>query len=395
VYRYIWDGHLLNHGVNPYALPVNAPALDGYDIPMRASVNHDWMASPYLPVFQVIFGLVAFLRPQSVTAFQVTAVIFDLLNGWLVVMLLRKVGLPGRTVLVYLWNPLVVVEFAHAAHVDAVMVLLILLAFWFISWDSQSDRVRLIGSGLALGAAALTKGIPILLAPVFWQRWGWKGRLAFLSMIAAGLAVFYPGAGLGAAGALDGTGLFGAVRIYLQYWNFNGGIYHWLEVWLSGYATPGAVPVEEVGEIPIELAKTITAGLLGGAVLAAAWLVRRAGNGDLIPPQRRTLNLLRAAVLPLSAYLLLTPTLHPWYVIAIIPLLPFLFERVAGRTVPSAFIWPWLYFSAAVVLSYLTYLDPNDLRELAWVRWVEYLPLYGLFGWALLRWNQPGENFEC
>ncbi len=35
---------------------------------------------------------------------------------------------------------------------------------------------------------------------------------------------------------------------------------------------------------------------------------------------------------------------------------------------------PWLYLSAAVVLSYLTYLDPLNHREIEWVRQVEWYP---------------------
>jgi len=56
IYRYIWDGHLFARGINPYAYPVNSPLLDGIEIHMRALVNHNWMASPYLPVAQLLFG---------------------------------------------------------------------------------------------------------------------------------------------------------------------------------------------------------------------------------------------------------------------------------------------------------------------------------------------------
>ena len=56
VYRYIWDGHLFNARVNPYLHAVNSPLLDAYTTPLRALVNNEWMASPYLPAAQGLFA---------------------------------------------------------------------------------------------------------------------------------------------------------------------------------------------------------------------------------------------------------------------------------------------------------------------------------------------------
>jgi len=74
----------------------------------------------------------------------------------------------------------------------------------------------------------------------------------------------------------------------------------------------------------------------------------------------------------MSPYLLLTTTVHPWYVAIIIPPLPFLLPHSKEATAPGRFLVPWLYFSAAVILSYLTYLDPANPREYDLVCLVEY-----------------------
>ncbi len=92
--------------------------------------------------------------------------------------------------------------------------------------------------------------------------------------------------------------------------------------------------------------------------------------------------MLRLATVPLGAYLLLTTTVHPWYVAIIIPLLPFLMPGTGEATRSGRFIWPWIYLSAAVSLSYFTYLDPANLREYDWVRIVEYGPTLLLLVWA-------------
>ncbi len=368
VYRYIWDGRLANASVNPYAQVVESPLLDYLDSPQRALVNNSWMASPYLPTAQALFAAVYRLIPDSPLAFQIAAVFFDLLTGWLVIDLLRRVGLPRTRAVIYLWNPLVVVEFAHGAHVDALMICLMMLTLWLMV---TTRRVLL--SVVVLAAATLIKGLPALLLPVVVRRWGWPKVVVYAGMVVAASLPFALSAGWGAVGPLDGEGLFGALRIYAAHWNYNSGLYHWLEVALSGYSTPGAVVPEVVGWGPIWAAKLIMASALG-LVLIAVW--RKSGRGG------DDLALLRLAAVPPSAYLLLTTSVHPWYVTFIIPLLPFLSPKSGERTRTARFLLPWLYFSAVVVLSYFTYLDPANLREYDLIRLVEYVPFYLLLIWA-------------
>ena len=392
VYRYVWDGHLLNQGVNPFAQPVDSMLLDVYDTQLRAFVNNAWMASPYLPTSQLIFATVSRLAPQSVFAFQIVSTFFDLLTGWVVMKILENLSLSRKAVLLYLWNPLVIVEFAHAAHIDSLMIFLMMASFWLLMQSQKALQGSHIAfknnllSAVALAGATLTKVLPILLVPILMKRWRWKGTVLFFLIIATVLAIFSVNSGWGLSGELDGTGVFGAIRIYLEYWNFNSGIYHWLEVAFSGYQTAGAVPADIVGETPILLAKITTMGLFGAAVLFTTWQVWR--------KDRNQLNLLRLAIIPLGAYLMLTTTLHPWYLIIIIPLLPFIFAQRGVSTSYQAFIWPWIYLSIAIAFSYLTYYDIDNLREYVQVRALEYVPTYLLLIWAILMSFHQRKNSE-
>jgi hypothetical protein len=196
VYRYIWDGRMMNVGVNPYAHPVDSPLLDRFDSPQRALVNHSWMASPYLPVAQAFFAVVYRLAPDSPLSFQVAAALLDLLTGLLVIDLLHRLGLPRTWVLIYLWNPLVVVEFAHGAHLDALMICLVMAAFWLLIARMSASAMSASAmsasamsairarsaflSAVALAAATLTKGLPALLLPVLARWWGCR-RVPHLS----------------------------------------------------------------------------------------------------------------------------------------------------------------------------------------------------------------------
>ena len=368
VYRYIWDGKLMNAGVNPYAQPVDSPTLDAFDSPQRDLVNHSWMASPYLPVAQLYFAAIWRLAPDSALAFQIAATILDLLTGLIVVDLLRRLGLPRSRSLIYLWHPLIVVEFAHGAHVDSLMIVLIMASVWAATtWRSQ------FGAVAALAAATLTKGLPALLIPILARRWQVRHALKYLGLVAAGCAPFALGAGWGLVGALDGRGLFGALRIYLAQWKFNSGLYHWTEELISGSWPSATRLVQFVSWSPALIAKMVM-GVLMCALLVVAW--RRARR------ELSGLQLVRLAVLPLAGYLLLTPTVHPWYTAIFVPLLPFL-ARSAGATSRSGrFLAPLLYFSCSAALSYLAYLDPASPRDLAAVRIAEYAPLFLLLIWA-------------
>ena len=392
VYRYAWDGRLLTQGANPYALPVNSPLLDANDFELRAQVNHPWMASPYLPAAQALFALVMRLSPQNMPqtalpAFQISAIIFDLLTGWLVMDLLARLGLPPQRALIYLWNPLVVVEFAHAAHIDSWMLFLTLLAGWCLLRAAPDNPRRDFWSSasvLALAAATLTKGAPVLFAPLFLRRWGFKRSLLYLLLLVGVCGLFAAGAGWGLSGPLDGRGLFGALRIYLSQWNYNSSLYHWLEAALTGVRSPGAAPVTPETAAPIWLARQIAAAALGLVSLAGlVWAWKRTGyrRGQ---PAALALDLLRLAALLSGAYLLLTATLHPWYVTLILPFLAFLLPAPGQTNSIRRFVWPWLYLSCAVAFSYLTYIDPADLHEYALIRPVEYAPFFLLMLWASL-----------
>ncbi len=373
VYRYLWDGHVAVHGLSPYRDAVAAPALDFLDTPLRARVNHPEMASPYLPAAQVLFAAVTVLSPHPV-AFQAAMVLLDLATALLLAGLLAWAALPRRRLLLYLWHPLVIVESAHGAHVDAWMVFLTMLAVWLALAPGRFSHGR--RSWLApavLAAATMTKPLPLLLVPVFLPRWRWRG----LAVLVGAMILFLLPAGLaggwGLAGPLDGRGLFGALQVYGRYWTFNSGVYDGLVRLLSALDFPA----------PDLWARGLTAASLL-AVLIAVWRKSRVRTA----PQ----PFLRLLAVPFMAWVLLTPTLHPWYLVILLAFLPFVAPPGAG----SAWLWldvaPWLYLSAAIVLSYLSYLDPAHFRELDWVRAVEWWPTYGLLlvgCWAARRKGSP------
>lgn len=363
IWRYLWDGRLINHAVNPYAQPVDTPALDSLATPLRTQVDHAWMATPYPPASELTFATVYRLAPENPTAMQIAFTLFDLATAVVIVRFLRRLRIPEERVLIYAWNPLIVVEFAHSAHVESLMTLWGMLAIY---WLIGGHRTR---SAVALALATLTKFVPALLLPVFVHRWGVRRTLLYAALVGAAFVPFL-GAGLGLGRDTPGTGLFGALRVYATQWKTNDGLFFWLVRALNARVND-----------PLQAAKVVV--LLTLLVLGLAVLLRSEGREPAI---------IGSVVLLLSAYLLLTPAMFPWYVtwlIAVLPLLPL-------RRSPAAlaFAAGWLYFAAAVNLSYLFYLDPANPREYEWLRRTEYLPLFAALVVAVVLYGRERRTKE-
>ena len=358
VWRYLWDGHCWTQRLNPYAERVNSPALDAYDNPVRNRVDNATMATPYPPGAEVVFGMLALISAQKPLIMQIAFSGFDVATGLVLMAFLQRIGLPRSRVLIYLWNPLIVVEFAHGAHVNSLMALCVVATLYFTIKEQHMWSMTM------LALAALAKYVPVLLLPVFVRRWGWGWVIVFGALIAAAFAPFLS-AGLGLNTDFDGRGIFGAARIYLGYWQTNDGLFYWLDSALSKIIANHFAVSQQIG----------TAVL----VLVAGWLMLKTQRHDAGNSQR----VIRASAVLISVYLLLSPAVFPWYLTWLIALLPL----IEPSELPAKlFVAGSILFSGLVDLSYLTYLDPQHPAELPWVRYVEYLPVLTMMGAALIVW---------
>ncbi|MEL7156573.1 MAG: hypothetical protein AAFN30_08235 [Actinomycetota bacterium] len=372
VYRYLWDGHVLAEGISPYLHPIDAAALDPIEIPIRTQVNNPSLASPYLPTAHGVFVAAAVALPSAAVVMQALMVGFDLLTAVVLRHLLGQAGLPPRRVLLYLWNPLVIVEIAHGAHLDALMVLLTVgaLAASLGPAGGHGAGRRSIGSAVLLALAVLTRPLPALVGPVLWPRWGWPARAAFVATTIGLLLPFGLGpAGWGLGTPGTGTGVFGSARIYSRDFQFNGALNTVLE--------PGSTG-----------ASVAAGGAMAGVLLWVWWRAARARPGPA-PGAATSASIvryqLRLAVVPVMAYVLLTPVLHPWYLVMLLALLPFVTPASGERPDRWLLTVPWYYLAAAVSLSYLTYRNPDRFGELVWVQRAEWLPTLALLALVLLR----------
>jgi len=361
VYRYVWDGHVAAEGVSPYAHTIEDPALDHITIPERDLANNPNLSSPYLPAAHAVFTATDLVLGPSTFSIQLVMMAFELGAAALVVSLLRTAGVRSNRSLLYLWNPLVIVEIAHGAHIDAVMTMLTLAA---LAATLRRPAAHWTIAPLALAAATLTRPIPLLLAPVMWWLWSNRQRATYVGTCFVAVIPFGVASGWGLGQATEGTGVFGSARVYSESFVFNSTIYNWLHHHLAG-----------VADDPGRLARTIVVFIM---VVVVAFVAKRAR--DTASP----LDVMRLALLPVATYIVLTPILHPWYLVLLAALLPFVPPVTGEPAIRWRLAAPWMVLMALAPLSYLTYRDVGVFDEIAFVRYIEWLPTYGLMMFAML-----------
>ncbi len=314
LYRYLWEGHVLNAGGNPFTTPPSA--IIGLDDSLRSLVNHPDIPSIYPPLALVWFRMLDAIADRAFVA-QAAASLADVGTAMLIGLAARtRIGAawPG---LLYAAHPLAVLESGSSAHLEAPAVLLLTAAV--VAHDRRWPTV----SGFLWALGAGTKVFPASVGPAFRQRNALLG--AGLGLIVVGLAAI-PVLGAGPA-------LLTAFTNYNRHWSFNGFTYPWLGAVVGTYDRPLLV-------------------LIGVGTALYAHRVRR--------------DPVDVWLMIAAAFLFLTPTAHPWYGLwALAPAL------ITGRR-DWALALGWSTVSYAV----LSTIDAAGVWREPWWLWpVTWLPI--------------------
>ncbi len=337
VYRYVWDGRVQGAGINPYLYIPSDPAVASLrDDAIYPHINRLYTAPTIYPPFaqMVFFAITRFA--ESVTSMRLAMLGFEAIAVLALAVLLKRQRLPVHRLALYLWHPLPVWEFACGAHVDAVVLAMSLLAII----AAMSNRRSL--SGALLAAAALTKFLPVAIAPALYRRWDWRMPAAFLVVVVCSYAL-YLSAGWKVLGFLES--------------------YAAEEGMTQGQGVFIAVLLQDIGLAPLP-------ALLGFAAIAAAVLgpmVIRAlsRNRDMEAMPALAGGLATATLVLISPH-------YPWYFCWLVPFICFL---------PRASL---IYPTSAVFYLYLTD-EPFGL----WTGLVIYAPALALFVFEQRRFFVP------
>ncbi|NIQ37423.1 MAG: DUF2029 domain-containing protein [Proteobacteria bacterium] len=326
MYRYLWDGRVQAHGTNPYRYPPNDEALkDLRDNTVYPHINRKGSRTIYPAGAQAIFYLLHRLGVRHVTPFKAFTVLCDMGSILLLVVILKNLGLKRERVLVYAWNPLVIYEIGNNGHLDAFVVLFVLLAIFFLVTERPNATVS------SLAVATSLKLYPLIILPALLRQK--KVQKVFL---------------------------FGAIVLlfYLPYFSVGGKVLGFLPEYLTNpHETFNLGLKSYLLAIPSFLGHWMVTIAFAIALVVAAAVVWIKKKEDAFDGIRFAYFLAGLQIVLVSA------SFHPWYLIWIIPFLSFY---------PSP---AWLYFSLMVPFSYLKYQSPDGILP-EWVRHMEYIPFF-------------------
>ncbi|MFT5458591.1 MAG: hypothetical protein ACI9K2_005098 [Myxococcota bacterium] len=291
LYRYLWEGALLLADGDPFLTP--PASVNGIDDDLRALVNHAHVTSIYPPLALWWFQLLAMMGRTAVVAQAATAA----LDVGTVALLLRDRSRSSRWgAALYALHPLPVLESAVGAHVDIVAIFLLTAAL-----TANRGRVLLA----VLGGSV--KLLPFAAVPMLVAR-GPRSRL-----LGAGLLAIAVPFALAAPLVQFEPAMFDALRTYANHWSFNPLLFGILEQ----LAPDAARPLLAV------LGLTLTVGI---------WI--------------RQADPWRGMLYVGAVFLIVSPTVHPWYLLWVFIPAAALGERrwtLAATFFQASYLVLWTY----------------------------------------------------
>lgn len=328
-YRYVWDGLVQTHGINPFAYrPSDAELAFLRTETVYAHLNSAEYYTVYPPLSQLIFraGASTYSAGWLPTYYVIKTLLATCEFGalWL---LSRRIA--PRHLILYAWNPLVILAAAGQAHTEAAAVLFLVLA-WICA-----DRGKGHWASVAIAAAGLIKLYPFVLLPLLWRRFGWRGTWpGILTVVLLSLPFVHQDAITNVLTSLD---------LYVRSFEFNAGMYYGLKKIF--YVATGQDWSKQLGP-------------------ALRWLFLAFLPVIYYFDSRLDWSIRRSMVVVLGTFFVCSTTVHPWYLLPLLGLL-------ASAAPPS---WHWLWLSLASLGTYLLYVDGPY-----WT-WV----VLGWSGWAVL-----------
>lgn len=354
-YRFVWDGRLTNMGINPFDfLPCELWENWGPELRERFSdlwphLNSQEYYSIYPTPLQTVFAAAckAFPNDAGQAVWVMKFSIFLAEAGSLVLLdrLARRFKLSPRAVLLYAFNPLVIIELSGNLHFEAFMIFFLLLAIHLLS------QKKIWHGGAAMALAIASKLLPLMFFPLLIRRLGWKKWFlwcAFSGIL--GLVILFV--------FLRPSNLEHfreSINLYFSKFEYNASFYYSLQSIFGDFFWK---------------IKFVLPLLVVATVFYLTWKDKKATWESL--PQ--------AMLLALTVYQLTSSTVHPWYLAPLVAL------SVLTRF-RFAILWSFLIFG-----TYLTYYQGDYLQPWWFIR-IEYFILLIYLAYELI-FKASGKTLE-
>lgn len=350
-FRFIWDGHLLANGLNPFDF---IPAEVKIDFPNKeillSGMNSPNYYSVYPPVAQMLFLMSVYFSPNSlmgsVIVLRIAIILAEMGTLLILPRLLRQLKIPEEKSLIYALNPLVIVELSGNLHIEALLIFFMVLAFYFLFLHKK------LLLGLAWGFAAAVKLVPLLLLPILLRKWEIrKALLTYVVVALVFLCLWIPFYNFSLF-----THYMDSLNLYFQSFEFNAGLYYFIR-WISSFIVDYN-PIQTVGPLLSII-----------AFLLMLWVLLRKKREEWT-------SFFNALLFSLSIYYFMAIIVHPWYLCFLVFLSVFSNYRYA------------LLWSALIVLSYFAY-SQIDFQESFVLIALEYLAViaYWIYEGKKNQWN--------
>ena len=360
MFRYVWDGRVQAHDISPYLYPPSAPQLSFLrDSTIYPSINRNLVVTVYPPAAEATYAILWRIWPDNIHWFQGAMAAGGLIAGILLVGLLRDLGRPTVRVLIYLWSPLLTFETAHSAHIDGLMLPLLVGAWW------ARVRERDGWAGFLLGVATAMKFYPALLLPFIWRPRDPRGRWSMPLAFGAAIGLFYLPYWF-----TSGASVLGYLPDYFQE-KFN--------------ISPLVAALTHVlGGFKLYTINGLTLVELGALFVAVGWAV--------LNPASDAETALRRCIWPISIITLLSQNLFSWYMLWLLPLLAIFVQpsniKVGWLRLPRLDAWTgWWLFCGLIGFSYTFFIEWTPVSAAIQA---QFFPLYGflLISFVISLWKK-------
>lgn len=386
LHRYLFEGTVVAHGINPYVIPPISEELYAIDstIPrIWGEINNKEMTAIYPPLNELLFGLMARMGLGG-AGFKL--VFLGVGFGALVVTRrwMTAEGIPTGRVLLMGLLPLTIIEVLISGHVDVLVMLGSAMMFAAVSSLRGVEGGRDDWRGVGVAAVGMvlcvqTKLLPILLLPhLAMQFRSWRERTGVVLGVLL-LSVLPYVAFLDA-----GPRLFASFTTYAKVWEHNGFAHPILLHQLRVFDPGGTMSMEGINGLGRLLGKEDFAAralaaegferqhphqFASRAVCAVLFLVLY-----IYTLCRRSMRLDRQWLLLVGGGLLLSPVVHPWYLLALLP------AAMRGGTAGKLALW-WIL---TVPITYVTLPEwwrGGVWKQAEWTWWLQYGGLIGIAAW--------------
>ena len=139
-------------------------------------IHYEKYTTLYPPVSQFVFAVAMKLTPESfgieahVIVMKIAMLLFDLGTILLLAGLLKMARIHPGWLIAYAWNPLVIKEIANSGHLDAIATFFVVLTLYFVAKQKLLPHVKLqhwllLLAGVTLGLAVGAKLYPLVIFP--------------------------------------------------------------------------------------------------------------------------------------------------------------------------------------------------------------------------------------